>query len=45
MENLYDTLLSGKEAVSQVVCTIQERCICLNAWVGTGYSLITYGYL
>ena len=30
LENLYDTLLSGKEAVPQIVCTLWEKCECLN---------------
>lgn len=34
LENPYDTLLSGKEAVLQIVCTIWEKYVRLNiAWI------------
>lgn len=43
LENLYDTWLSGKEAVLQIVCTIWEICMsecCMDA----GYFVIICGY-
>lgn len=42
--NLYDTSLSGKEAVPQVGRTIWGKCICLNVWMDTGYFVIIHGY-